>query len=126
MSGTMRDLLLTIVRRVRWLALVGAVALAGCKEDNATSQPAGDRETITPLLYWELPPRRQAEIRTKKIYIPEGVGYAEEMPTKGPWESKLERMVHQCETNYFVWQLSRTMFEFEHPTIMLEGMAFDM
>jgi len=128
LSGTMRKRRLFGFRDCprRWLAIVLAVGLVGCKDSEPTGQGGGDKKEITPALYWELPPKRQAAIRTTKIYIPEGIGFADDAVTKGPWASTFERMVHQCEINYFVWQTARTMFEFEHPTVMLEGIAFDM
>ncbi len=123
----MRKGLLGVLRDfpARWLPVLAAIGLIGCKDSRPVG-PGGEHKEITPTLYWELPPRKQAAIRTTKIYIPEKAGFTDEQAARGPWASTLEREVHQGETDYFVWQLARTMFEFEHPTIMLEGIAFDM
>lgn len=123
LQGTVRPRLACLLATLLTGALMAG--MAGCRDDDPAASNLANQD-ITPLEFWDKPPDEQFRIRRTKIYIPEGCGRAEIAPNSGPWDTPLERMVHQGETDFFIWQLARTMFEFEHPTIHLEGMAFDM
>jgi hypothetical protein len=113
-------------RRLACSLLLSMVAFAGCEDTSDVSTGQAGDDQVTPTEFFAMAPERQQEVRSTKVYIPEGMGYSELPPNPGVWDTRMNRKSYEGDTDFFAWQMARTLFHFTHPQIMLEGIVFDM